>query len=76
MTDIRTYQDLIEAIEKSATYHNIYVPVYYAKGTMEWFRIDKQEYLRYLKTISDPNQPVPCHIEIDKDGEIYFSPNI
>jgi len=54
--------------------NNVYVPVFYAKGSHEWLAIDRTLYLKNLKGIGNPEIAFPCLVEIEPDGEIFFHP--
>jgi len=74
--NIKTYADMITLLE-SPDSKDVYIPITYKKGTMEWFKIDKDHYLTYLKQITNPEEfPFPCYIERESDGEIFFHPKI
>jgi hypothetical protein len=69
-----TYDSVLQLIKKNG---NVHVPVFYITGTMEWFRIDKSEYVRQLEGISNRSAvPFPCWVEIEKDGEVFLHPQV
>lgn len=70
-----TYKDVLNVIEKSSK--RVYVAVFYHGGTYEWLPIDKQEYIRQLKMIANPEVcPFPCWFEIESDGEMFIHPKV
>jgi hypothetical protein len=50
-----------------------FVAVWYVKGTYEWFKIDKDEYLKifYYQDIN-LDHPFPCLVTVDMDNDIYI----
>lgn len=68
-----TYKDVIETLEKSS--EKLYVAVIYHTDCHEWLPVDKEEYIRQLSTISNPETiPYPCWLEIEPDGEMFIHP--
>lgn len=67
-----TYRDVIACLE---SYNGkLYVAVHYPTNTHEWLPVDKAEYLRQLKLISNPEVPYPCLFEVEPDNEMYIHP--
>ncbi len=69
---MKTYGDILEILESNG---DLYVPVFYVVGTMEWFKVDKEEYVRYIREV-DLDYPYPCYVEVESDGEIFIHPKI
>jgi hypothetical protein len=66
------YSDVIVLLEKSGN-ARLYVTVHYVNGRYEWMPVDKAEYLRQLKMISNPSDVAyPCRFEVEKDDEMYI----
>lgn len=71
---VKTYADMIALLEVNLE-TPVFMPVFYGKGSMEWFKIDNVNYLKCLKYISKPDENAfPCRVEIEHDGEIFFHP--
>ena len=71
---VKTYSDMIALLESNP--NQVFVPILYVNDRIEWFAIDRVEYLRQIKGISNPQFPFPCMIEIEPDGEIFFHPKV
>lgn len=70
-----TYADAIDLIDLASG--KVYVAVHYPSGTYEWLPVDKTEYLRQLRMISNAaDVPYPCLIERDRDGEVFIHPKV
>jgi len=71
---MKTYRDVLNILKVNG---NVYVPIFYIKGTMEWFKIDKE---KYIKDWSHSNvkldMPYPCYVEVESDGEVFIHPKI
>ena len=68
-----TYAEVIRHLAWKDT-TNVFVFVTYLNGRQEWLPVDKKEYLRQLRLITDPNVEYPCRVELEADGEIYINP--
>ena len=72
---IKTYADVIRLLETSKT--SISAPIFFLNGTYEWLPIDRTAWLAQLKEVSNPEQwTYPCHIEIERDGEMFLHPRV
>jgi hypothetical protein len=73
--DMKTYADVINLLEASK--EKVYVAVIYPSGRWEWLPVDKEEYLRQLKMISNAaDVPYPCRFEIERSGEMFIHPKV
>jgi hypothetical protein len=69
---MKTYGDILEILESNG---DLYIPTFYHTGRYEWFKVDKEHYMRDIRG-SDLDFPYPCYVEVENDGEIFLHPKI
>lgn len=69
---MKTYGDILEILESNGDLH---VPVFYSNGRYEWFKLDKEHHMNYIRSI-DLDFPYPCWVEVELDGEIFLHPKV
>lgn len=71
---MKTYRDVLNILKENG---DTYVPIFYVKGTMEWYKIDKEIYIRNWNDYNtNLDMPYPCYVEIEIDGEVFIHPKI
>jgi hypothetical protein len=71
---MKTYREVYEMI---SNYNHVYVPVFYIKGTMEWYKIDKTFYLStFSEEYTNWDMLFPCHVEIDNWDDVFIQPRV
>jgi hypothetical protein len=71
---MKTYKEVYDIFH---TNKDVYVPIFYVTGTMEWFKIDKTAYLNQLDDCCGHwDKPFPCRVEVESDGEVFIHPKI
>ena len=71
---MKTYADIIKVIEESDK--RLSVAVIFSEKNWTWLPVDKAEYLRQLKMISNPEIPYPCWLELEPYGEMFIHPKV
>ena len=71
---MKTYREVLNILEGNG---DTYIPIFYIKGTMEWYKIDKKDYIKN-RTEDNTNldMPYPCYVEVEQDGEVFIHPQI
>ena len=73
---MKTYGEVLEILKSNG---DLYVPVFYIGGTMEWLKVDKQHYINSIDPdpkYSNLSHLYPCYIEVEQDGEMFMHPKI
>lgn len=74
----KTYKDVLDLMILSNG--GVFVPVFYINGRYEWYRIDKQEYVRQLQDLSNAKEvDFPCFVEHDTtcgDDDVFIHPKV
>ena len=74
---IKSYADMISAVELLPADKGLFFPANYATGTVEWIKADRVEYLRCLNMIPDPRKKrFPCKADHDRFGDLFVETNV
>lgn len=72
---MKTYREILELFKVNG---DIYAPVIYHNGRIEWFKLDKAQLVGWLSGCNKAylDGPYPCRVEVEQDGEVFLHPKI